>query len=46
MVRWIPNPQEPFVKTTDIVRICIAVATLALGMTAYSLIVALQYAAV
>ncbi len=33
-------------KTTEFLRICIAVVTVAVGMTAYSLLVALQAAAI
>lgn len=31
-------------KTTEIIRLCIAFATIAIGMTAYSLMIALQAA--
>jgi hypothetical protein len=32
-------------KTTEIIRLVVAVATIAIGMTAYSLLIALQTAA-
>ena len=35
-------PQESEVKTTALVRIAIAIATIAICMTAYSMLVALQ----
>jgi hypothetical protein len=34
------------VKTSEIIKICIAIATIAIGLTAYSLLVALQSAAI
>jgi hypothetical protein len=33
-------------KTSELIRLCIAVATIAIGMAAYSLLIALQGAAV
>jgi hypothetical protein len=40
------EPEEPTMNTSQFVRICIAAATVALGLVTYSLIVALQSAAI